>query len=162
MKSRIRVNLKIASVPLLVAIVIFSFGFQVFAEEWSAEQKEVWNVLLADIENFKKGDVQKIMDERHDDLVIWWNTRPEPFDKELAPYRYSAWFKYDIPKNWELNPLTIKISGNIAIIANTYKFSGEKLSENGRLFSVLVKQNNKWLLLGSSGASCEKPAKCQE
>jgi ketosteroid isomerase-like protein len=148
-------------ISIFVCVFIVASGFQAYGEELTAEQKEVWNAVVADVENFKTGDVDKVMEARHDDLILWWNNKSLPFDKELARYNYKGWFGYEIPKNWELNPLTIKISGNIAIVAYTYKISGELYSDNGRSFDVWVKQNNKWLLLGSTGASCEKPAKCQ-
>ena len=136
-------------------------GSKAFVEEMTAEQKEVWEAVVADIDNFKTGNVEKILGARHDDFILWWNNKLLPFDKELARYNYKGWFGYEIPKNWELNPLAVKISGNIAIVAWTYKISGEKFSENGRSFDVWIKQNNKWVLWGSTSASCEKPALCQ-
>jgi ketosteroid isomerase-like protein len=161
MKSCNRFNLTTVSILIFLCVIIIFSGFQAFGAEWTTEQKEVWDATLADVELFKKGDVEKIMGNRHEDMVVWWNDNSLPFDKELAPYKYNDWFNYDIPKNWELKPITIKISGNIAIIAYTYKFSGEILSGSGRNIEVWVKQNNKWLLLSSTGASCEKSAKCQ-
>ena len=118
--------------------------------------------MVADVENFKTGDVDKIMEKRHDDFITWWGHNALPFNKDMAPYQYKGWFSYEIPKNFERNPLTIKISGNIAIVAYTYEISGELYSDSGRSFDVWVKQNNKWLLLGSTGASCEKPATCKQ
>lgn len=148
-------------ISIFVCFLIVASGLSAFGQEWTAEQKEVWNVVVADIENFKTGDVDKIMEKRHDDLIIWWSNRTLAFGKKLATYQYKGWFDFEIPKNWELNPVTIKISGNIAIVAYTYKISGEKISDSGKNFDVWVKQNNQWLLLGTTGASCEKPAKCQ-
>ena len=150
---------------IIVSIFVCAFvvvsGLSAFGQEWTAEQKEVWNAVLADIENFKTGDVDKIMEVRHDDFILWWNSKPLPFDKGLARCNYKGWFDWDIPKNLEAKPLAIRISGNIAIVAYTYELSGEKSSESGRSFDILVKQNNKWLLLGSTGARCDKPATCK-
>jgi len=42
-------------ISTLVVFIIVASSFQSFGQEWSAEQKEVWNVVIADIENFKKG-----------------------------------------------------------------------------------------------------------
>ena len=148
-------------ISIFVCFFILATSFSAFGQEWTAEQKEVWNVLITNIENFKTGDVDKIMDGLHDDFILWWNDMPIPVEKELAYYKYRAWFKYDIPKNWELKPLTIKISGNIALVATRYKHSGKKLTQSGRSLSVYVKQNNEWLLLSHTAVSCDKPAKCQ-
>ena len=101
------------------------------------------------------------MEARHDDFILWQGSKALPFDKELTISSYKEWFGYEIPKNWELNPLAVRISGNIAIVAWTYKISGEMFSENGRSFDVWIKQNNKWVLLGATGAPCDKPATCQ-
>ena len=56
----------------------------------------------ADYELFKQGDVDGIFASRHDDVVIWWGSKPIPYDKELLRFNYKGWFDYDKPVNWWL------------------------------------------------------------
>jgi len=97
---------------------------------------------------------------RHDDSIIWWDSKVLPFDRKQALLEYKMWFDYDIPVNWVLEPLTIKVFGNLAIVAFRYEYSGNILSGRGRIMATWIKQDNKWLLLSSLGASCDKPSAC--
>ena len=149
------------SVSLLICGLIVFWGFQAIGEQWTAEQKEIWEVVVADYELFKKGDVDGILASRHDDVVIWWGNKPIPYDKELLRSNYKGWFDYDIPVNYELEPLAIQIIGNVASVFCTYKFSGKILSGSGRDMETWIKQDNKWLMINSFGASCDKLPPCK-
>ena len=70
-------------VSILVCAFIVAPSFQAFGEEWTAEEKDVWNVVAADTESYKAGDVDKIMEKRHDDILDWWSNKKIPFDKNL-------------------------------------------------------------------------------
>jgi hypothetical protein len=59
----------------------------------------------------KARDPARIMALQHDDAMIWWSDRPILFDKELVLFNYRWWFKYNLPVNWELEPLVVKVSG---------------------------------------------------
>jgi hypothetical protein len=93
---------------ILVSIILFGIILlltpKAIGQEWTAEQKEVWEVVKADIEKFKQGDVEGISASRHEDVIIWWGSEPMPFDKKMAMYRYSRWIKYDKPDMWEIEP----------------------------------------------------------
>ena len=150
---------------ILVSIIsfgiIFLLNFQVFGQDWTAEQKEVWDVVVADYEKFKKGDVEGLLASRHDDVGIWWHNKPTPFDKGWAGSNYKGWFAYDIPTKWELEPLEIKIIGNVASVFFTYKFSGNVLSGNSRSLETWIKQDGKWLMINAFGASCDALPPCK-
>ena len=158
--ARAMLKTKISISILLCGILVF-WCFHATGAEWTDEQKEVWQAVEADTELFKKGDVEAIMADRHVDAIIWWGNKGLPFDWKLAKLNYKGWFKYDIPANWELEPLAIKVLGNVAIVAYKYKFSGGKSSGTGRLMMTFIKQNNKWLLMSSFGASCDELPPCE-
>lgn len=145
----------------LFGIIMF-WGFQVFCQELTAEQKEVWEVVKADIELFKKGDLEGLSASRHEDVIIWWGSKAKPFDKKTAFYNYRSWFDYDKPVKWELEPLAIKISGGrVASVFYTYRFSGKFTSGSGRDMDTWIKQDNKWMMINSFGASCDKLPPCK-
>jgi hypothetical protein len=86
-------------ISILVCVFIVVSGFQVLAKEWNAEQKEVWEAVVADIENFKTGNVEKVMASRHDDFVGWFGNKRLPYGKTGARTYYKGWFDYDISLN---------------------------------------------------------------
>ena len=152
------------SVRAVVSIVICGMflllSAQAFGQEWTAEQKEVWKAVETDIELFKKGDLEGILALRHDDVVIWWSNKPIPYDKELLEINYRSWFNYDKPVNWELNPLAIKVIGNVACVFYSYKFGGKIISGSSLTMETWIKQDNKWKKFGSLDASCDELPPC--
>jgi hypothetical protein len=150
---------------IIVSVILFGFfllwNSTALGQEWTAEQKEVWEVVKADFEKFKKGDVAGILESRHEDAIIWWSNKLIPYDKELLNYNYKGWFDYDLPISWELEPLAIKIIGNVASILFTYKFSGKLLTGRGRDIETWIKQDDKWIMINSFTASCDKLPPCQ-
>ena len=162
MKTKGRSLLARVSVSLFIGGLIVFLGFKVRGQEWTAEQKEVWNAVEADIELFKKGDVDGVLASRHDDVVIWWDSKPIPYDKELLRLNYKQGFDYDKPVNWELEPLAIKIIGNVASVFYTYKFSGIIFTGSSRAIQTWIKQDNKWLMINALTASCDKLPPCKQ
>jgi len=94
-------------------------------------------------------------------VLIWWGSKPIPFDKELLRFNLKGWFNYDKPVNWELEPRAIKVIGNVAIVFYTYKFSGQIVSRSSRTMETWIKQDNNWIKFGSLDASCDKLPPCK-
>ncbi|MEN8245679.1 MAG: nuclear transport factor 2 family protein [Thermodesulfobacteriota bacterium] len=153
--------MKTIIISIMVCVFIVASGFQAFGEEWTAEQKEVWKAVETDGELFKKGDVEGIMSLRHNDVLIWWSGKKVPYDKELLRNGYQSFIDFDKPQKWEINPLAIKIIGNMAIVFYSYKYSGNILAEHSRTMETWIKQDNKWLKLGGMDASCKELPPCQ-
>jgi uncharacterized membrane protein YwzB len=157
----IRTNLIVkVAIFLLLCIVIVFWSFQAIGEEWTAEQKEVWTSVQANWETIKKGDVEAALAMKHDDMVAWYNSNPEPLRKELMKQSYLNWFNYDKLVSYKLRLLTINIFNNVANVFYLYKYEGEKFSNRGRVFETWVKQDNKWLAIGSFDSSCEYLPRC--
>jgi len=148
------------------SVIVFLFGlfslwgFSVFGQELTAEQKEVWDVVIADYELFKQGDVEGILAARHDDVSIWYGNKKVPLDIEQLRLNYKGWFDYDKPVSFKLEPVAIKVIGNVASVFYTYKFSGKILSFSGRAMKTWIKQNNSWILINSHSSSCDKLPFC--
>ena len=57
---------------VLVSVILFGilllWNSKAFGQEWTDEQKEVWEVVVADFELFKKGDLEGLLASRHDEL----------------------------------------------------------------------------------------------
>ena len=114
-----------------------------------------WNSLALELKSFWSG-----IDSRAE-RGLWWGNKLIPFDKELLRFNYQGWFDYDKPVNWELEPLAIRVIGNVAIVFSTFKYSGNILSSRGRGMETWIKQDNKWLKIGNFDASCAKLLPCK-
>ena len=155
-----------AYVLVRASVFVFLFGMillmssQAFGQEWTAEQKEVWEAVQANWETFKKGDVEKALSMKHEHVVVWFGARPLPLTKEFLSFAYKSWLDYEKPTNAELKPLNINIFGNVANVYYIYKYDGEKLKDQGRVLETWVKEGNKWLAIGSLSSSCDKTSPC--
>ena len=61
----------------------------------------------------------------------------------------------------EIDPLTIKIYEDVAFVHYYYSMvrelpDGKKKTENGRWTDILLKQGNKWVLIGDHGGSSKQ------
>jgi hypothetical protein len=137
------------------------WSFSAFGEEWTAEQKEFWEIVKADYNKFTEGDIEGLAVSRHKDTLIWWGSKPIPFNKNSAISGYRGWINYDNPIKWELDPLAITIVGDVATVAVQYKYSGKNSSGSGRDLETWMKKDGKWLLINSFSASCDKLPPCK-
>jgi len=157
----IRTNLIVrVAIFLLLSIVIVFWGFQAIGEEWTAEQNEIWTFVQANWEAIKKGDVEAALAMKHDYMVAWHNSDPEPLKKELIKQSYINWANSDKLVSYKLRPLTINIFNNVANVFYLYKYEGEKYSNRGRALETWIKQDNKWIAIGSLDSSCDFPPRC--
>ena len=157
------------NVMRLVFIFLFLCGFisfsisQTNAKDWTETQKEVWTSAEAYWESCKQGDEKAVMDIHHDDCVIWLATRKLPADKYNIRLLFRPWITGpEAPASYELEPLSINVFGDVAIVYYTYTWGMKKkpssdsfFSEqfhSGRTMQTFVKQNNKWLLIGHMNA----------
>jgi ketosteroid isomerase-like protein len=160
MKKQKRIHRTAFFLSLFICGIIVFWGYQVFGQEWTAEQKEVWKAVEADTELFKQGDVDGILGGRHDDVAVWWGNKAYPLDKNGVASGYKRWFNWDKPVKWELEPYAIKVIGNVAVVFYTWKWTGKSNSRKGRKMNTYIKQDNRWLLIGSLNADCDKPPPC--
>ena len=160
MKTTFAYVLVRAFVSVLICGMILLWGFSVFGQEWTSEQKEVWKAVEANWENARKGDVEAVLAGKRDDAVLWWSSRPEPMTKEFMIYAFRNWFDYEKPSTAKIKPLFISIFGNFANVYYIFKYDGEKLKDQGRILETLVKEGDKWLQIGSLSASCGKNPPC--
>jgi len=103
------------------------------------------------------------MASRHDKSLSLFSDDPHPLNKDQVGKSYERWMSNAYtPTSYELKLLAINITDNIATIF--YVFNWDSIdagfSMKGRTMITYLKQNNKWLLLNSMSASCDKPAPC--
>lgn len=150
MKKRI-ISLVVIGLAMLSSNVLF-------AQEWSTDQKDVWKNVETYWDLGAKGDVEGNLGYYHNDFSGWVNSAHLPDDRATR----VKFIKFFLPKTktlfYNIQPLAIKIHGNVAIVHYSYtevtKSGDEKeKTEQGRWTDILIKQGDKWIMIGDHGGA---------
>ena len=133
---------------------------KVNAQEWSAAQKEVWKVENDCWAAFAKGDLSGFLEFFHPDYMGWDDNSPLPNTKTDT----QKWLQIFVIGNkvilYDIKPVGIRVFGDFAIVDYYYslvnEMDGKKKTEDGRWTDILMKQGNKWLLIGDNGGANTK------
>jgi len=154
---------RIIGLGLALAIVCLLAGSatQARAQEWSAAQKEVWK----NVETYWKLGADKNLEGFlayfHDDYVGWDQQTPLPTTKA----ELRKWLEHDFKTNdtvvYEIKPVAIKIHGDVAFVDYYYSQimkgpDGKEKPSEGRWTDILMKQGDKWVLIGDHGGKTSK------
>ena len=154
-------NLSRISIAILICGLIVFWGSQVFGEEWTTEQKEVWKVIENTWESLKKGDVKGQLANYHEDAVQWGRSSRYPIaDLKVLEIRMNWWKENGKDLTFKNEPHTILIKDNVAFVLYSFKYNVREISARGRISDTLIKQDNTWKILGVTIVSCDKPIKC--
>ena len=147
---------------LFIILIVLIPQYIAYGKEWTEEQDEVWAVILTAWEDLKKGDVQSLMASRHEKCLSLYSNNPYAFDNDQFEKTTKNWVLGDHkPTSIKVEPIEIIVAENVAIIFYLFKWENDIGSkQKGRNMSTLIKQNNKWYLIGGMGASCDKPSPC--
>ena len=147
-------------ITLFFFFIFISMVSSTFAQQWSAEQKEVW----ASVEKYweiNNSDPIAFLKYFDGSYLGWSYDNETPGTKEDA----EKSFKYRTSKGKIqfaiLTPARIWVEGNFAFVH--YYFT--EVSENndgtpqerkGRWTDILMKKNGSWILVGDHGGNIEK------
>jgi len=151
---------------ILVSIILFGiillWNSKAFGQEWTADQKEVWVSVQEFWKTIKIGDVEASLAGQHDKMFDWFSENPDPLNKELLRSGYNNWVSRFKPTSVKLEPLAINIVKNVANVFYLFKWesANKEVSNRGRALVTLVKQDNKWLSIGSLRTSCDTLPPC--
>ena len=145
------------SILIVLCITLLSSA-QLFGQEWSEEQKEVWKNVETYNHLYVKGDLEGFMSYFHDDFIGWSNQNALPQNK--AKVRKIMVHEYKTTKTLisDIQPVAIKIHDNVAIVQYYYSLvlqdaEGKEKNDNGRWTDILMKQGDKWVMIGDHGGS---------
>jgi len=146
---------------LLCGLIVF-WSFQATGEELTEAQKEVWKTVQANWETFKNADIEAAMAMTHDHAVVWWSSKAHPFLKKsgIMKVEYKRWWDWDKIVSYKLRPETIQIFNNVATVYYRVDWEGTTLSDKLRKFETWIKEDNRWIQIGSLSSSCDKPSVC--
>jgi len=149
-------------ISTLVCFFIVASGFQSFGEEWTAEQKEVWASVEQNWESFKNGDLKAFINGYHEKSIVLYGDNPSTLNKSQIESENNWTIDNYVPTYIKLKPIAVNIVNNIANVFYVFKWESKnkEYSISGRRMATMIKENNKWITIGSFSSSCNKPSPC--
>ena len=131
---------------------------QLAAQTWSAEQQEVWQNVQTYWDLSINEDLDGWLSYFHDDFLGW--VKGQSFPTTKADRRASMMRSMETTDNvlCTLKPIGIKVHGNVAIVHYFFSYTdvdakGEEHSAAGHWTDILMKQGNKWVMIGDAGGT---------
>jgi hypothetical protein len=140
----------------LVLVIALGLPATAIAQDWSPEQTEVWNTIVAQWDASKAKDHTWPERFLHSSFLGWSDEFPMPRAKAGT----EAWEKYSSENSQvevqELNPVGIVVVGSTAVAHYYYSTAtedreGKRETTHGRYTDVLVKEGGKWLFIAWRG-----------
>ena len=118
MKSSNKLNLAKGSISIILSVIIIFSCFQVLAEEWTVEQKEVWTAVEEYFKFIENGDVESAMLGIHESALFLYSNNSSPYKKNQIRSVNSSWIGFK--PTVKLKPISITIFNNNVAIAFYY------------------------------------------
>ena len=141
---------------VILLYVCFSIGLNtsLYAQEWSKEQKEVWELTEKMFKYFADRNLDAYLSCLHEKYVSWFDTNPHPIDKNELRNWESYNLKAEKILDYTVIPVSITVADNVAII--NYYYWTRRECDKGRYYTqsritqICKKENEEWLVIGNS------------
>ncbi len=145
----------------LVAVVTLFVSAPVFAQEWSAAQKEVWKNVEAYWALDAAGNLEGFLSYFHNNYIGWDNQNALPSDKSAVKKFLDHSYKTQTTILYDIKPVAINVFGDFSVADYYYTWvykdvEGKEKTESGRWTDILMKQGDKWVLIGDHGGKTSK------
>jgi ketosteroid isomerase-like protein len=146
---------------LIVPFALASLASVASAQTWSPAQQEVWRLEEQQWQMAKDKDVSWIDKMVHPNLSYWDNDQVAPRTKASL----TRWNRYSNRNNTvleqELHPISLTITGNIAVAQYRYTIARENYKKEretftGRYTDVFVKDGGQWKFIAWAGGDDPK------
>ncbi|MFH1297068.1 MAG: nuclear transport factor 2 family protein [Bacteroidota bacterium] len=141
---------------IILLMITFLGASSLNAQEWTKEQKAVWQ----EVENmwayWQAGDFDSAFANVHENYLGWNNESPMPISKKkwIDPMKKSKELYSDYA--FDIEPARILVHGDAAVVHYYYQMSwrfndGEekyKASYHGKWTAFFIKEDGKWMMLG--------------
>jgi ketosteroid isomerase-like protein len=148
-------------VILLVAIVPIAFTQNISAQQWSAEQQEVWKTIEELWALNEKGDLNGYLSQ-FDESYLGWNYNSDvPRDFSTITKRVEYSFQNRKILLYTIVPARIWVKDDFAFAHYYYTTvskdnAGTVTNDAGRWTDIFMKKGNKWLCIGDHGGKTSK------
>ena len=145
----------------LACAVLLTWAGAAHAQSWTPEQQEVWKLEEKQWQMAKDKDASWIDTMVHANLSYWETGSPVPQTKASL----SRWNRYTSSTTTvleqELYPLSITITGSIAVVNYHYQIARESYKKEretvrGHYTDVLVKDGGRWQFIAWTGGDDPK------
>lgn len=147
--------MKTLSTYLIILMFTGVFVPKTYAQEWSNEQKEVLKATQTLYEYWANRDLESYMNCTHKDFSGWFENEPLPVNKNVLQKWEGFWLKEVKIHLWEIQPVSITVSGDVAVIhhfINTVREDEKgKIAVYSKYTDVFKKENGKWMNIASHG-----------
>ncbi|MET0619049.1 MAG: nuclear transport factor 2 family protein [Thermoanaerobaculia bacterium] len=138
---------------LLVSVIVAPAAS---AQTWTPEQQEIWKVEELQWKMSMEKDATWIDKMVHPNISVWEVDRPMPQNKASL----TRWNKYTSSNSTileqEIFPISISITGNVAVVQYTYltareNYKKERETVSGRWTDILIKEGGRWMFIAWAG-----------
>ena len=144
---------------VVLAVLIAAFFTPIaHAQEWSAEQQEVWSHVETYWDMFAKEDLEGFLGYLHDDFRGWTKGAPLTRDKAYMQKNLPLGFAGSETVLVDIRPVAIQVHEDVAIVHYYYErtyvdAAGAQAQDTGRWTDVLVAQGDRWVMIADHGGS---------
>lgn len=131
------------------------------AQSWTAEQQEIWKLEQQQWSMAAAKDASWLDTMVHPNLIYW--DRDQPMPQNLASLkRWNRFYSASgTTLEHELHPISIAITGNLAVVTYYYttvneNYKKERESVSGRYMDVLLKEDGRWRFIAWAGGDDPK------
>jgi ketosteroid isomerase-like protein len=126
------------------------------AQQWSAEEREVWQALEQCTARSVQKDIQGVLACTHDNFTGWWSEDLVPRTKNTTRTFAPIDYEDNTVRAYELRPTAIRVFGNCAIVhyylqAAVRGKDGKDTTYRVRWTDVMLKEGGRWRWIGDAG-----------
>lgn len=147
-----------------VSFAIIVSSANSFAQQWTSEQKEVWQTEINNWDALKSGNLNDFESYFADSYMDWDFQNTAPQNKTDAAKGLGDFLQNNTIKYYTLTPIVIWVKGDFSYAMYYYtilsknKVTGKEDQSEGNWTDILMKQGGKWLLVGDRGGKTSKPS----
>ncbi len=139
-----------------VVVALLSASAPVPAQQWSAEQQEVWAFIQSCSDHFVQNDMDAALACFHEDFIGWFAADPLPRGKSMEEtvgrFRNANTTTHAI----DLHPIAIRVYGDFAFVhylvtAMQEEFGGPIGPTLTAWTDLLILENGRWYWIGDHG-----------
>ncbi len=144
----------------IACLLVMLFAFNIQAQEWNNEQKDVW----AGVEKYWEiNNNDPLADLKYfDDSYLGWSYDNEAPGTREGVVKSKKYFSTKGKQQFYiLTPARIWVKGDFAFVHYYYtqvseSNDGKTVTERGRWTDILMKKNGIWVLVGDHGGEIKK------
>ncbi len=142
----------------VIAAIVFSFlgASTLHAQEWTEEQKEVWQVVETSWAKMQEGDYEGSFANIHEKYLGWNQEMPLPTNKEKWVKSIETMKEFATLKYYDIEPARILVHKDVAVVHYYFEqyidYEKDKViteyNYKGKNTEFYIKEDGKWLLIG--------------